>query len=285
MELNFAKQPHQPTGLKVHRSQNCLNFIRQHSHSNKIRASVTSNMIRLHYLHSRPGLQRTNLLKNSQDNDKLPPDLNAAQSIIHVAEHKVKSFTVLRTHLHEFYEFLHKSLSSCWTGGWQRQQQLWSQVWRKDLYFCWPPHRHWDEPSKHPWCGNMTSHYRQRSDMESYAGRSKWQHVWQSEAKRTHWLLWGKSSRCCIVTKGWLRASAGAILSSASINNIFFSRPTNSLRSAFSASKSLPSRFITKFTWMTNILLLKQLVKTLSNILKEKSNVKWEMLHYGTLLV
>lgn len=69
------------------------------------------------------------------------------------------------------------------------------------------------------------------------------------KAKMTHWLLWGKSSRCCIVTKGWLRASTGAILSSASISNIFFSRPTNSLRSAFSASKSLPSIFITKFTW------------------------------------
>lgn len=69
------------------------------------------------------------------------------------------------------------------------------------------------------------------------------------KAKTTHWLLWGKSSRCCIVTKGWPRASTGAILSSASISNIFFSRPTNSLRSAFSASKSLPSIFITKFTW------------------------------------
>lgn len=69
------------------------------------------------------------------------------------------------------------------------------------------------------------------------------------KAKMTHWLLWGKSSRCCIVTKGWPRASTGAILSSASISNIFFSRPTNSRRSAFSASKSLPSIFITKFTW------------------------------------
>lgn len=56
-------------------------------------------------------LQRTSLLKNSQDNDKLPLDLNAAQTIIHVAEHKVKSFTAVRTHLHEFYEFLDKRLS------------------------------------------------------------------------------------------------------------------------------------------------------------------------------
>lgn len=71
------------------------------------------------------------------------------------------------------------------------------------------------------------------------------------KAKMTHWLLWGKSSRCCIVTKGWPRASTGAILSSASISNIFFSRPTNSLRSAFSAGKSVPSIFITKFTWKT----------------------------------
>lgn len=71
------------------------------------------------------------------------------------------------------------------------------------------------------------------------------------QINKPYWLLCGKSSRCCMVTKGWLRASAGAILSSASINNIFFSRPTNSLRSAFSASKSLPSRFITKFTCKT----------------------------------
>lgn len=64
------------------------------------------------YSHLRLGLlQRTNLLKNSQDNDKLPPDLDAAQTIIHVAEHKVKTFTALRAHLHEFYEFLDKSHS------------------------------------------------------------------------------------------------------------------------------------------------------------------------------
>lgn len=73
-----------------------------------------------------------------------------------------------------------------------------------------------------------------------------------SAEKQTHWLLCGKSSRCCMVTKGWMRASAGAILSSASINNIFFSKPTNSLRSAFSANKSLPSRFIIKFTCSGN---------------------------------
>lgn len=97
---------------------------------------------------------------------------------------------------------------------------------------------------------------------ESYVGRSKWHNISEKLGQKgTHWLLWGKSSRCCIVTKGWLRASAGEILSSASIISIFFSRPTNSLRSALSASKSLPSRFITKFTWNTNILLLKLLVK------------------------
>lgn len=39
---------------------------------------VAFKIIRLFCLHSRLGLQRTNLLKNSQDNDKLPPDLNAA---------------------------------------------------------------------------------------------------------------------------------------------------------------------------------------------------------------
>lgn len=100
------------------------------------------------------------------------------------------------------------------------------------------------------WKHDLTLRARRERRMQlcSYAGRPDWQ-VWKSKGRRqTHWLLWGKSSRCCIVTKGCVRASAGAILSSASINNIFFSRPTNSRRSAFSASKSLPSRFITKFT-------------------------------------
>lgn len=137
----------------------------------------------------------------------------------------------------------------CWTGGWWWQQSWWSQVLWKDLYFCWSLHTHWCGSSKYPWCGNTSSHYKSK----------QWwgiQVCWESQnddlprkAKTTHWLLWGKSSRCCIVTKGWPRASTGAILSSASISNIFFSRPTNSLRSAFSASKSLPSIFITKFTW------------------------------------
>lgn len=67
---------------------------------------ITSITLKIMYSHVRFGLQRTNMLKNSQDNDKSSPDLNAAQTIIHVAEHKVKSFTALRTHLHEFYEFL-----------------------------------------------------------------------------------------------------------------------------------------------------------------------------------
>lgn len=52
-----------------------------------------------------------------------------------------------------------------------------------------------------------------------------------------------------MVTKGWLRASEGAILFSASISNMVFSRPTYSLRSAFSANESLPFMFSTRFTW------------------------------------
>lgn len=49
------------------------------------------------------------MLKNSQDNDESPPDLDAAPSIIHVAEHDAKSFTALRTtHLRGFYELLDK---------------------------------------------------------------------------------------------------------------------------------------------------------------------------------
>lgn len=49
--------------------------------------------------------------KNSQDNDKLAQELNAAQGIMHFAEHEVKSFTALRTHFSGFYEYLDKSLS------------------------------------------------------------------------------------------------------------------------------------------------------------------------------
>lgn len=75
--------------------------------------------------------------------------------------------------------------------------------------------------------------------------------AWLEEWRDAHWLLWGKSNRCCIVMKGWLRASLGAILSSASICNIIFSKLTNSARSTFSANKSQPSRFITRFTWET----------------------------------
>jgi len=48
------------------------------------------------------------ICRNSLDNDN---DFSAAQIIICVTGHKVKSFTVLRTHLREFYEFLHKILS------------------------------------------------------------------------------------------------------------------------------------------------------------------------------
>lgn len=59
----------------------------------------------------RLGLHRTNLQEFLQDNDKLSPDHSAAQNIFYVAEHTVKSFTVLRTHLHEFYDFFDKSLS------------------------------------------------------------------------------------------------------------------------------------------------------------------------------
>lgn len=52
-----------------------------------------------------------------------------------------------------------------------------------------------------------------------------------------------------MVTKEWFRVSAGVILKSASISNIFFNRLTNSLLSAFSANRSLPSKSITMFTW------------------------------------
>lgn len=51
-----------------------------------------------------------------------------------------------------------------------------------------------------------------------------------------------------MVTKGWLSVSMGVILLSASMVNILVSRSMNSLRSAFSASMSLPSRSDVMFT-------------------------------------
>lgn len=163
-----------------------------------------------------------------------------------------KRRTVFKYTMNDLLE--HGQQPSCWKGGWLRQQWLYLQVWRKDLYFGWRPHTHLDESSKHPWCGNMTSHYGQTklTWKIQVVQKTRCLKKKKSRGNWTHWLLWGKSSRCCIVTKGWMRASAGAILSSVSINNIFFSRLTNSRRSAFSANKSLPSRFIIKFTWNTN---------------------------------
>ncbi len=61
-------------------------------------------------------------------------------------------------------------------------------------------------------------------------------------------MLWGKSSKCVIVTKGWLSVSMGVILLSASMVSILVSRSINSLRSAFSASISLPSKSVVIFT-------------------------------------
>lgn len=47
-----------------------------------------------------------------------------------------------------------------------------------------------------------------------------------------------------MVTKGWFRVFMGVIRLSASSVSIFFSRSMNSLRSAFSARMSVPSRFV-----------------------------------------
>lgn len=61
-------------------------------------------------------------------------------------------------------------------------------------------------------------------------------------------MLCGKSSRCDMVTKGWLSVSMGVILLSASMVSILVNKSMNSLLSAFSASKSLPSRSDVMFT-------------------------------------
>lgn len=62
-------------------------------------------------------------------------------------------------------------------------------------------------------------------------------------------MLWGKSSKCVMVTKGWFRVSIGVILLSASMVSIFFNRSMNSRRSAFSTNMSLPSKSVVMFTW------------------------------------
>lgn len=62
-------------------------------------------------------------------------------------------------------------------------------------------------------------------------------------------MLWGKSSRCVMVTKGWFKVSIGVILLSASMVSIFFNRSMNSRRSAFSTNRSLPSKSVVMFTW------------------------------------
>lgn len=86
-----------------------------------------------------------------------------------VASDLVVSFVILPEREHQ---------PPCWMGGWQWQQSSWSQVLRKDLYFCWSLHTHWCDSSKYPWCGNMTSHYKQNSGGEfKYAGKSEWWHV------------------------------------------------------------------------------------------------------------
>lgn len=64
----------------------------------------------------------------------------------------------------------------------------------------------------------------------------------------TDCVLCGKSSKCVIVTKGWLSVSMGVILLSASMVSILVSRSINSLLSAFSASMSLPSKSVVIFT-------------------------------------
>lgn len=51
-----------------------------------------------------------------------------------------------------------------------------------------------------------------------------------------------------MVTNGWLSVSMGVILLSASMVSILVNKSMNSLLSAFSASKSLPSKSDVMFT-------------------------------------
>lgn len=73
-------------------------------------------------------------------------------------------------------------------------------------------------------------------------------HIMVSAPDHTHWLLCGKSRRWVIVTNWWLRVFRGVTLLSASIVSIFFNRSIYSLRSAFSANISVPSKSVDIFT-------------------------------------
>lgn len=103
--MNIAEQPQQaPGALSSQGAETNPSFlVGQHSHSNKTHRSSQGDET----FTFETGLQKTYLLKNSQDNDKLPPDPpDAARSIIHVAELKgVGGFTVWGTHLGGFYDF------------------------------------------------------------------------------------------------------------------------------------------------------------------------------------
>lgn len=162
--------------------------------------------------------------------------------------------------------------SPCWMGGWLRQQRLWSQVWRKDLYFCWLPHMHWCESSKYPWCGNMTSHYRQRGEMKSlsYVGRSKWRIV--CKGKNDSLVAVGKVKQVLHCHKGVAESFSGG-------NPLFCINQQHLLQQAHKLpTVCLLREQVTTFqihhqVHLEYILLLKP------NISKEKSKVKGEMLH------
>lgn len=87
MELNIAKATSVTHKLRVQQPE----LHRPASTPEPTQSDSTqSHFMHLYSRPQQPG--GTNLLKNSQDNDKLPPDLAAALSTIHVAEHRVKKF-------------------------------------------------------------------------------------------------------------------------------------------------------------------------------------------------
>lgn len=89
-------------------------------------------------------------------------------------------------------------------------------------------------------------------------------------SKGAYWLLWGKSSRCAIVTNEWFKVFSGVILLSASIVNIFFNKSMYSLRSAFSANMSVPSKSVDIFTWKIK---WEQLTQTSNQLLPNNSTI------------
>ena len=97
-------------------------------------------------------------------------------------------------------------------------------------------------------CKNMKHGRRHRWKLHRHSRKCKHRSINQTDYLQLNVLpyceLWGKCSRCVMVTNGWFSVFMGVIRLSASSVSIFFSRSMNSRLSAFSARMSVPSRLV-----------------------------------------